>query len=285
MADSKEAPDNTAVRVALWRALHLEVDAPPPVFHDDVGLKLAAPADEWRTRPDMDPELMKPFRASIVARARYVEDLVTDETGRGVGQYVILGAGLDSFAQRRTEIAARLKVFEVDQKGPQAWKIRRLHELGLGVPAWLRWVPVNFEAGEDWWQALSEAGFDVSVPTVVSSLGVSMYLTQTAIAATLRQVATLATGSTFVMSFLMPLEFAQSEVRFGLEMAVKGARASGTPFLSFFTPEQIVQLAREAGFAHAEHVSAASLGERYFANRRDGLCPPRNAEELLLARS
>ncbi|HEY2686485.1 MAG TPA: class I SAM-dependent methyltransferase [Steroidobacteraceae bacterium] len=285
MADSEEAPDNTAVRVALWRALHLEVDAPPPVFHDDVGLKLAAPGDEWRKRPDMDPEFMKPFRASIVARARYVEDLVTDATGRGVGQYVILGAGLDSFAQRRADEAPRLQVFEVDQKGPQAWKIRRLHELGLGVPAWLRWVPVNFEAGEDWWRALKEAGFDARAPAVVSSLGVSMYLTEAAIAATLKQVATLAAGSTFVMSFLMPIEFAEPEVRFGLDMAVKGARASGTPFLSFFTPEKIVQLALQAGFAHAEHVSAASLGERYFANRRDGLRPPKNAEELLLARS
>jgi len=109
------APDNTAVRVALWRALHVEVDSPPPVFEDEVGLKLAAPDDGWRSRPDMSP-FTRPFRASIVARARFIEDLVAEQAARGVGQYVILGAGLDTFAQRRPEIASRLLVFEIDQQ-------------------------------------------------------------------------------------------------------------------------------------------------------------------------
>src|SRR4051794_41940735 len=114
------APENTAVRVALWRALHLEADAPPPVFEDRVGLKLAAPEEGWRSRPDMSP-FTRPFRASILARARFIEDLVTERAGGGVGQYVILGAGLDTFAQRRPELAARLRVFEIDRPGPQAW--------------------------------------------------------------------------------------------------------------------------------------------------------------------
>src|SRR6188508_1419844 len=109
-------PDDTAVRVALWRALHVEVDPPPHVLEDEVGLKLAAPEEGWRGRPDMSP-FTRPFRASIVARARFIEDLVVEQASRGVGQYVILGAGLDSFAQRRPEIASRLKVFEVDQPG------------------------------------------------------------------------------------------------------------------------------------------------------------------------
>src|ERR1700741_3191758 len=147
------APDDTAVRVALWRALHVEVDSPPHVLEDEVGLKLVAPDDGWRSRPDMSP-FTKPFRASIVARARFIEDLVAQEAARGVGQYVILGAGLDTFAQRRPEIAARLTVFEVDRPGPQAWKRQRLVELGFGVPDWLRLVPVDFEAGEAWWQQL-----------------------------------------------------------------------------------------------------------------------------------
>src|SRR6266566_7887010 len=112
------APDNTAVRVALWRALHLEVDSPPHVLEDEVGLKLAAPDDEWRSRPDMNPHATSLFRASIVARARFIEDLVVEQAGRGVSQYVILGAGLDTFAQRRPETASKLKVFEVDQPGP-----------------------------------------------------------------------------------------------------------------------------------------------------------------------
>src|SRR5256885_17118347 len=101
------APDDTAVRVALWRALHVEVDSPPHVLEDEVGLALAAPDEGWRSRPDMSA-FTRPFRASIVARARFIEDLVTEESARGVGQYVLLGAGLDTFAQRRPETASQI---------------------------------------------------------------------------------------------------------------------------------------------------------------------------------
>src|ERR1700733_4359065 len=154
------APDNTAVRVALWRAMHGQVDAPPHVLEDEIGLRLVAPDDGWRSRPDMDPGFTRLFRASIVARARFIEDLVVEEGGRGVGQYVILGAGLDTFAQRRPKIASGLRIFEVDQPAPQAWKRQRLIELGLGVPEWLRLVPVAFEGGWSWGGRLGGGGFD-----------------------------------------------------------------------------------------------------------------------------
>jgi methyltransferase (TIGR00027 family) len=286
MTDEQDiAPDSTAARVALWRALHVQSDAPPHVLEDEIGLKLLAPNEDWRSRGDMDPQFTRPFRASIVARARFIEDLVVEEVGRGVGQYVILGAGLDSFAQRRPEIASHLKVFEIDQPGPQAWKRQRLIELGFGVPDWLRFVPVDFEAGGSWREGLVSAGFDESQPAIVVSTGVSMYLSKEANSATLREVAALASGSTFAMTFLLPLELADPEVRPGLEMAEKGARASGTPFVSFFIPEEIQELAYEAGFDEARHVSAADLTQRYFAGRTDGLRPPNNAEELLVART
>jgi O-methyltransferase involved in polyketide biosynthesis len=109
-----------------------------------------------------------------------------------------------------------------------------------------------------------------------------MYLTREAIAATLRQVAALAPGSTLAMTFLLPLELADPEVRPGLERAVQGARASGTPFLSFLTPAEMLALAREAGFREVQHVSAAALTQRYFAGRTDGLRPP-DSTELLVA--
>jgi methyltransferase (TIGR00027 family) len=283
MADRNvPAPDNTAVRVALWRALHVETDAPPHVFEDVVGLQIAAPDEGWRSRPDMSP-FTRAFRASIVARARFVEDRVSEAAASGVDQYVILGAGLDTFVQRRPELASRLRVFEIDAPGPQAWKRQRLAELGLGVPSHLRLVPVDFEAGDAWWDRLSEAGFDAARPAIVASTGVSMYLTKPAIAATLGQVAALAPGSTFVMSFMLPIELADPEVRPGIERAAAGARAAGTPFISFFTPAEMLALAREAGFARVEHVSAAALAERYFAGRADGLRPPNNSEELLVA--
>ncbi|MGF6963484.1 methyltransferase (TIGR00027 family) [Paraburkholderia sp. WC7.3g] len=284
MSDQRHpAPDSTAARVALWRALHVQADAPPHVLEDEVGLQLLAPAEDWRSRGDMDPRFTRPFRASIVARARFIEDLVVEQARRGVGQYVILGAGLDSFAQRRPDIASRLTVFEVDPPGPQAWKRQRLSELGFGLPDWLRFVPVDFEAGDSWRQRLVAEGFDESRPAVVVSTGVSMYLTKEANAATLREVAGLARGSTFAMTFLLPLEMADPDVRPGLEMAEKGARASGTPFISFFTPQQIIAMAHEVGFDEARHVSAADLTQRYFAGRTDGLRPPANAEELLVA--
>jgi methyltransferase (TIGR00027 family) len=281
--NSNATPDSTAVRVALWRALHLEVDPPPHVLEDEIGLKLVAPDDGWRHRPDMDPHFTSRFRASIVARARFIEDMVVERAGRGVGQYVILGAGLDSFAQRRPEIASSLTVFEVDPPSPQAWKRRRLIELGFGIPEWLRLVPVDFEAGDAWWQRLAAAGFDSGQPAIVASTGVSMYLTKDAIAATLRQIAALAPGSMLAMTFLLPLELADPEVRPGLQLAEKGARASGTPFISFFTPTEMLALAREAGFREVQHVSAATLAQRYFAGRTDGFCPPNNSEELLVA--
>jgi methyltransferase (TIGR00027 family) len=281
--NSNATPDSTAVRVALWRALHLEVDPTPHVLEDEIGLKLVAPDDGWRHRPDMDPHFTSRFRASIVARARFIEDMVVERAGRGVGQYVILGAGLDSFAQRRPEIASSLTVFEVDPPGPQAWKRRRLIELGFGIPEWLRLVPVDFEAGDAWLQRLAAAGFDSGRPAIVASTGVSMYLTKDAIAATLRQIAALARGSMLAMTFLLPLELADPEVRPGLQLAEKGARASGTPFISFFTPTEMLALAREAGFREVQHVSAATLAQRYFAGRTDGFRPPNNAEELLVA--
>jgi methyltransferase (TIGR00027 family) len=281
--EDNATPDSTAVRVALWRALHVEVDPPPHVLEDEVGLKLVAPDDGWRRRPDMDPNFTRLFRAAIVARARFIEDLVVEQAGRGICQYVILGAGLDTFAQRRPEIASRLRVFEVDRPGPQAWKRQRLIELSYGIPEWLRFVAVDFEAGGSWREQLTADGFDASRPAVVSSTGISMYLTGDANSAMLRQIATLAPDSTFAMTFILPLELADAEVRPGLQQAAKGARASGTPFLSFFTPAEMLALARDAGFRAARHVLAADLGERYFAERTDELRPPNNGEELLVA--
>jgi methyltransferase (TIGR00027 family) len=277
------APDSTAVRVALWRALHVQNDSPPHVIEDVIGLQLAAPDENWRRRPDMDLQGTSPFRASIVARARFIEDLVAEQVALGVTQYVILGAGLDTFAQRRPEIASKMTVFEVDRPGPQGWKRQRLIELEFGIPEWLRLVPVDFEAGATWWDQLPAAGFDANLPAIVASTGVSMYLTKDAIAATLRQIAKLAPGSVLAMTFLLPLELAGPEVRPGLKRAEKGARASGTPFISFFTPPEIMALAREAGFRDVQHISAATLAQRYFADRTDGLRPPDNAEELLIA--
>ncbi|MEU6606985.1 class I SAM-dependent methyltransferase [Streptomyces shenzhenensis] len=282
MADGTQAvADPTAVRVALWRALHLLVDAPPHVLDDEVGLRLADPGEDWRARPDMDPRETRLMRASIVARARLVEDLVIERAARGVGQYVLLGAGLDSFAQRRPRIAAGLTVFEIDRPGPQAWKRRRLAETGYGLPDSLRLVPVDFET-QSWWELLPGAGFTADRPAVVASTGVTMYLTREAVEAMLRQAAALAPGSALATTFMPTLERVEPEERPLRRAMEQAARSSGTPFISFFVPEELVTLALRAGFGQARHVSAAELSERYFAGRTDGLRPS-SGEELLVA--
>jgi methyltransferase (TIGR00027 family) len=275
-------PDNTAVRTALWRALHVKADPPPYVFEDVVGLKLVAPDKDWWNRPDMSA-FTQPFRASILARARFIEDLVAEKIAHGISQYVLLGAGLDTFAQRKPELASQLQIFELDQSGPQEWKRQRLIDVGFGVPPYLKLVPVDFEAGDDWKERLVASGFDTTQSSIVTSTGVSMYLTREAVTGTLRQVASLAAGSTLVMSFLLPIEMLDPEIRFGVERAAEGARASGTPWISFFTPDQMLTLARDAGFKMVQHVSASDLAQRYFAGRTDGLRPPNNSEELLVA--
>jgi methyltransferase (TIGR00027 family) len=185
----------------------------------------------------MDPDATKWFRASIVARARFVEDLVIEQVGQGVGQYIILGAGLDSFAQRRAAMAAKLHIFEIDQPGTQAWKKQRLLELGFGIPEWLRFVPVDFEAGSSWWEQLKRAGFDTSSPAIVACTGVSMYLTRDAIMATLRRIAALPLGSTLAMTFILPKKLTKTENR---PMQQASEKAPGRPahLSSVFLPRR-----------------------------------------------
>ena len=283
-AAASDAPDATAVRVALWRAWHVLADPPPHVLDDTVGLQLAAPDANWRERPDMDLDGTRGYRASIVARARFLDDLVAQRCSEGVAQYVILGAGLDTFAQRRPEIASRMTVFEVDRPGPQRWKRQRLIDTGFGMQRGLRLVPVDFEAGASWRDELANAGFDTTQPAVVASTGVSMYLTTEANVATLREIARLARGSTFAMTFLLPLDLIDPAERAQHQMVYERARAAGTPFVSFFSPDDMLELARDAGFRDAHCVSTGDLAARYFGGRTDGLRPS-SGETFLVART
>lgn len=278
----EQQPDSTAVRVALWRALHVQIDPPPHVLEDEIGLRLIAPPPTWRDRPDMHPTGTRAYRLSIVARARFIEDLVREGAATGLEQFVILGAGLDTFAQRNP--SSTLQIFEIDQNATQRWKQRRLEETGLGIPANLHFVPVDFEAGESWREKLLRNGFAAEKPAVIASTGVSMYLTKEANKAALREIASFAPGSTLAMTFLLPLDLIPPEERAGHEMVYERARAAGTPFVSFFRPDEILALAREAGFREVKHVSRAEMIQRYFAGRADGLVPG-SGEEFLVART
>lgn len=274
-------PDNTAVRTALWRALHVQIDPGPHIIEDETGLKLIAPEEGWQQRPDMDPEFTKRLRAAMVARARFIEDLIIEQSKQGILQYVLLGAGLDTFAQRRPDIAAQLQIYEIDQPDTQTWKQQRLKELGFGIPKGLHFVPVNFETAS-WWEQLLKNGFDLQKPAVVACTGVSLYLTKDAIKAILDQVTTLAPGSILAMTFYLPMALMEEADRPLQEIAEKGARAAGTPFVSFFAPEEILDIARQAGFRKMELISSKDLAQRYFADRTDQFYPA-SGEAFLLA--
>lgn len=283
MSDTKKlAPEHTAERVALWRALHVLLDPKPHILTDDMGLKILAPPAEWTKRPDMDPVNSRRARALIVGRSRFIEDLVEEQIKKGITQYVILGAGIDTFAQRRPELASKLKIFEIDQAQPQEWKKQRLTQMGFYPNANLNFVPVNFESGESWWEKLLASGFDSNKPAVVASTGVTMYLTKETNIATFKQMAKLAPGSTFATTFMLTFELLEDVDKPVQEFTMKMAKQSGTPFISFFSPEEILAIAKSVGFKTMNCVSQPDIRSKYFANRADGLCSA-SAENFLVA--
>lgn len=281
MAESRVVgPDRSSIGSAALRAMHVQVDPPPHVLVDELGLRLAVPDGSLHVPPGMEPAVTARLRASIVARARFIEDLVAEQAHDGVHQYVILGAGLDTFAERRQDLASRLHVFEVDQPGPQAWKRQRLIDLGFGIPSWLRLVPVDFEQGASWWDGLLAAGFEADQPAIIASTGVSMYLTQEAITTMLHRCAGAAPGSTLVMSFLVPLEEMAPDDRPRESTLV----APGTWTGNSFRPDEMVALARDAAFQDVQCVSAAELTDRYLSGRPDGL-QASSYQALLIAKT
>lgn len=274
-------PEHTAVRVALWRALHVLIDDAPHVFTDELGAKIVGESN-WTQRQDMDPNFSRQMRASIVARARFIEDLVLDKIKEGIDQYVILGAGLDTFALRNSNIASKIQIFEVDEIGPQLWKQKRLNELNLSIPSGLHFVPIDFESKHSLWEELNKYGFDNKRPAIIVSTGVSMYLSHEANVATFKEIANLAPGSTFAMTFLLSLDLLESEERKIMEFVMERAKESGTPFLSLFSPHEIKSLALNAGFKIADCINANELFLKYFNTRNDGLSAGK-AENFLVA--
>ncbi|RBL90242.1 class I SAM-dependent methyltransferase [Chitinophaga flava] len=272
-------PDNTAVRTALWRALHVQIDAKPSILEDEIGLKLIVPPDDWQERPDM--KYTKRLRASIVARSRFIEDVAKEQIEKGVKQYVLLGSGLDTFAQRNTDISSQVDIYEIDQPDTLAWKEEKLIENGYKIPGNLHFVPVDFEVSS-WWDELLNKGFDIHQQAFVSCTGVTLYLTREAITDTLKKMTLLASRSTIAIAFYLPLELLEEEDRPLLEMAIKGAAASGTPFVSFFSVEEIVELAKDAGLKEIQTISTKDMTDMYFKDRTDNLLPA-SGEVFLVA--
>jgi len=281
-------PDLTAVGAAYGRAAHVFLDAPPYVLEDTISIQFADEASlraaqllgpDGRLAVSADDPRAR-WRGAFVGRARYVEDLVSTRLAEGVGQYVILGAGLDSFAQRRDDLTSRLRIFEVDTPRTQQWKCRRIRELSMAVPESLSYVPLDFESGESWVEAISSRGFDARQPAVIASTGVAQYISVDAMVTTMREAAQLAPGTTFVCTSIVPIELVTDPDLRELRGATEaGAARRGAPWISFYAPEEFVALARSAGFDDVCYATP-EVNARYFASRTDGL---RFSENIIAA--
>jgi methyltransferase (TIGR00027 family) len=268
MVVAPRTPSRTAVLTAAARALH-RAEPPPWVLDDDLGLRLAGAegrALAERLRAELSgPELLG-FCRWMCARARLAEDVVERASAAGVRQYAILGAGLDSFAYRRPDLVARVRVFEVDHPATQAWKRRRLTELAIPCPANLVYAPVDFER-QTLRAGLEAAGFDFAAPAVFAWIGVTMYLTREAIRATLATIAACQVGTRVVLTYNLPRAALRGPGRAMEATMTRLVAGLGEPWISRFEPAEIAGLLRELGFAEMDDLGPEEATRAYFAGR------------------
>ena len=262
------SPSRTAFGAALYRAAHQLVDR-PPVFEDPLALKIVGPECELQAElaRRVSPAA-SPMRAFIAARSRYAEDAFAGAYARGARQYVVLGAGLDTFAYRCSLNAVR--VFEVDHPATQGWKREHLARAGIAIPESVAYAPVDFER-ETVRDGLARTRFDFSRPASFAWLGVTPYLTPEAVMNTLRIVARdMAEGTEIVFDFVTPPEDDPRAISARESFAARVA-AAGEPLRSAFAPADLVQQARSLGFSQVAVADAAMLNARYLDGRQDGL--------------
>lgn len=275
----------TAVTAARWRAAHLLLDDDPKIFRDDLALRFSGADSEASFRENLDATIaevaakagpdaaQRSFRAarsSMLARSRYTEDALTLAIARGVKRYVILGAGLDSFAWRRRDLATHVEVFEIDHPASQELKRQRLRELDLDQPLNLTFLPIDFER-QTLLGGLREGGYPLEKPAFISWLGVTQYLTTETVLDTLKQVATMAAGTEISFTFIVPQALWVGNDYRMFPIATASAAASGEPWISFFEPAELTTRLRELGFAQVTHFSPDDANRLYFAGRSDGL--------------
>jgi methyltransferase (TIGR00027 family) len=259
----------TALGVANRRAVHQLLDR-PPVLNDPVAVPILGPSFEIDHERQNHPAA-RAFRAFMAARSRYVEDNLATAVASGVGQYVVLGAGLDTFAYRNP--FAQLRVFEVDFPATQEWKRGLLHAAGIPEPANLTYVPLDFEH-RTLNEGLAEAGFNTQRPAFFGWLGVVPYLTLPAFRSTIDLVAAMPAGSGIGFDYALAAEDLSPARQKQREALAARVAAVGEPFKLFFRSEQLENELRSAGFQRIEQLDTQDVNERYFANRTDGLVLP-----------
>jgi methyltransferase (TIGR00027 family) len=262
-------PSRTALRVAIRRAAHQLMEQ-PRVLDDPIALPLVA---DGYTR-DLDRAchpVAQDFRCFMAARSRFTEDQLARAVAHGVTQYVVLGAGLDTFAYRNPFPA--LHVFEVDFPATQQWKQFMLDEASIPIPANLTFVPLDFEH-KALTAGLLEVGFDADLPAFFGWLGVAPYLTIEAFRATLTAVAHLPTGTGLCFDYAFRPETLTGRRRVVFDLLSARVAAAGEPFRLFFRPEELESELLAAGFARVEHCDTTRLNELYFDSRADRLKLP-----------
>ncbi|MEU8173047.1 class I SAM-dependent methyltransferase [Microbispora hainanensis] len=254
-----EGPSRTALHAAAARAAHLIVDGEPVVFRDPFAYPLLGECAEQYVglhREAAGHPVLAALRAAVVTRSRYTEDRLAAAVRQGVRQYVILGAGLDTYACRSAASGrdGPVKVFEVDHPDTQCWKREALARAGIPVPPLLTYVPADMEAGECPVDRLVAHGLDLARPAFASWLGVTVYLTREAVARTLAGLGRLAPGSEIVMDHLLPEALRGPRARAYAETLMPLVAEGGEPWLTFLSPREAADLLEEHGFEVVEQV-------------------------------
>ncbi len=251
----------------MRRAAHQLLDR-PRVFEDPYALKIIGPDAAAATLAKADGRVSSSFRAFMAVRSRYSEDELAAAVARGVRQYVVLGAGLDTFAWRNPW--PDLHVFEVDFPATQHWKRQRLANVGMDVPSTLTFAPVDFES-QTLADGLGAAGFRTDQPAYFSWLGVTMYLTREAFESTVSFLGALPAGSGVTFDYAMERSELSLFEKLALDHLGRKVAAVGEPFQLFFRPVELAATMRRFGFHEIEDVGSGDLNARYLAGRADGL--------------
>lgn len=273
MMSDREA-SHTALATAYLRAAHQVLDAPPRILDDPIAVRLLGAAASQKIHGEIGRYQSAPakaLRSHVVLRSRYAEDHLAAAQRRGITQYIVLGAGFDTFALRQPAWAKSLKIFEVDHPGTQNLKRAHLAAAALEMPANLAFASIDFEH-ESLLDGLLRQGVTLDEPTFFSWLGVTMYLNEAAIDSALLSVAALPSGSEIVLTFLQPPESTSHTAASRLAERVAG---SGEPFVSYFEPEAMAAKLAAAGFTKLEFLSPDDANTRYYTGRPVDLPTPR----------
>jgi methyltransferase (TIGR00027 family) len=269
MADRRSS--TTAVSVAYYRAAHRLFD--DPLILDDTIIASLLGVETLENIRSLAEHLQtrgsKALRAHIVLRSRFAEDRLEHAVARGVRQYVMLGAGLDTFAFRQPHWAHGIRIFEVDHPASQQAKRDRLATAGIEVPANLTFAAIDLEH-EPLRESLARHGVDLAQPVFISWLGVMMYLTPDAADAVFQTVCTLAPSSEIAFTFAPRVQPGDP-----LHALAQQAAAAGEPWHTFVDPPELASRLRDLGFAEVYFLSVDDSEAQYFQGRTDLPAPRR----------